>query len=64
VTDDEIARRKRAEELREEIERLRSSEGPDEPPSSPREFVEEATREEAEREVQRSQEEDGSGEES
>jgi hypothetical protein len=45
VGDDESARQQRAEELREEIERLRSGEAAERPPKSPREFVEQAARE-------------------
>jgi hypothetical protein len=48
MADDEIARQARAKELREEIERLRSGEGSEEPPKSPRDFVERAASEEAE----------------
>jgi cell division protein FtsB len=44
VADDELEREKRAEELREEIERLRSGEAAVAPPRSPRDFVEEAAR--------------------
>lgn len=44
MADDELERKKRAEELREEIERLRSGEAAAEPPRSPRDFVEEAAR--------------------
>jgi hypothetical protein len=50
VGEDELAREERAAELREEIERLRSGEGADEPPQTPREFAEEAARDAAERE--------------
>jgi hypothetical protein len=49
VADDDAAREQRAEELREEIERLRSGEAAEDPPASPRELTEEAAREEAER---------------
>jgi hypothetical protein len=48
VGNEELAREERAAELREEIERLRSGEGTDEPPKTPREFAEEAAREAAE----------------
>jgi hypothetical protein len=48
VPDDEDAtREQRAEELREEIERLRSGTADEAPPASPREFVEKQMREEA-----------------
>ena len=47
VADDELEREKRAAELREEIERLRSGEAAVEPPKSPRDFVEEAARDAA-----------------
>ena len=49
VADDDTAREQRADELREEIERLRSGEAAEDPPASPRELTEEAAREEAER---------------
>ena len=48
MADDEQARRERARRLREEIEELKSGRPPDEPPSSPREFVERLTEREAE----------------
>ena len=47
MPEDEIARQERARELREEIERLRSGEGSEGPPKSPREFVQRAASEEA-----------------
>jgi hypothetical protein len=47
VTDDEIAREHRAEELREEIERLSSGEVDENPPRTPRELTEGAARREA-----------------
>ena len=42
--DDNAAREQRAEELRKEIERLRSGEADEATPSSPREFVEKEMR--------------------
>jgi hypothetical protein len=51
---DEEARRKRAERLRKRIERLRSGDGEDEKPRSPREFSDRKAREEIERRRRRS----------
>lgn len=47
---EEEARLERAAELREQIEKLKSGEEPDEEPESPREFVHRKMREEAEAE--------------
>jgi hypothetical protein len=47
VDDGEIAREQRAEELREEIERLQSGGSDDAAPRTPRELTEEAAREAA-----------------
>jgi len=49
VADDDTAREQRADELREEIERLRSGKAADDPPASPRELTEEAERGDEER---------------
>jgi hypothetical protein len=57
MEDDEQARRERAEQLRREIERLRSGE-PKGPPRSPREFADQKALEEKRR---LAEEEDDSG---
>jgi hypothetical protein len=48
--DDEEARARRAAELREQIRKVESGEAEEEPPKSPREFIERKMREEEERE--------------
>ncbi len=48
MDDDEKERLERAAELREEIDKLRSGEEPDEEPESPRDFVHRKMREEPE----------------
>ena len=53
MADDE-ARRKRAERLRRQVERLRSGNDEDEKPRSPREFADRKAREEIERRRRRS----------
>jgi hypothetical protein len=45
VDPDEEARLRRAEELREQVERLKSGEKPEEEPETPREFVHRRMRE-------------------
>jgi hypothetical protein len=48
VDTDEEARRRRAEELREQVERLKSGEEPEDEPETPREFVHRRMREDCE----------------
>jgi hypothetical protein len=60
MADDEQARRERAEQLRREIERLRSGER-NEPPRTPREFVEEKAREEKRRAEEADEEPESGG---
>jgi hypothetical protein len=48
MADDEHAREERARRLHEEIERLKTGEELQEPPASPREFIEREMREEDE----------------
>lgn len=52
---DEQARRKRAQQLREQVDRLRSRDEEDEESRSPREFVDRKAREEIERRRRRSE---------